>query len=89
MKSIEDLFLRDQLNQEALNKLEELVKLEQKISKEVLLHKFGDTNKVKMYDIQKLGTMWSTGVVISNGIITLDNVVDDQANLKQACNQLL
>ena len=57
MKSIEDLFLRDQLNQEALNELEELVKLEQKISKEVLLHKFCDTKKVKMYDIRKLGTM--------------------------------
>ena len=79
---IEDLFLRDQLNQEAINELEELVKLEQKISKEVLLHKFGDTKKAKMYDIRKLGTMWSTGVGISNGIITLDNVVDDQANLK-------
>ena len=35
-----------------------------------------------MYDIWKLGTMWSTGAGISNGIITLDNVVDDQANLK-------
>ena len=40
-----------------------------------------------IYDFQKFKTMESLGVGILNGIITLDDAVNNQVNLKHAINK--
>ena len=49
-----------------------------------MLCKTGDTKKDRVYDFQKYKTMWSLGLVISNGATTLENATNDQVYLKGA-----
>ena len=78
IKLIEDLLPRDQLNQEAINELQKLIKIEQKISREDLVYKTVDSKKEMIYDFQIFGTIQSLGVGILNGAITLDHAVNKQ-----------
>ena len=58
--------------------------MSKKISREGMLCKTGDTKKDRVYDFQKYKTMWSLGLVISNGATTLENATNDQVYLKGA-----
>lgn len=70
--------------EKALNQFQRLVKIEPKNDIEDLLYITGDTQKDKIYHFREFKTMWSLGLVILNGSITLNNAVRDQENIKYA-----
>lgn len=53
-----------------------------KANKENLLYKAGNPKKDRVYDFWKYKTLWSFGIVISNGTTTLENAYSDQVYLK-------
>ena len=58
-----------------MNKLKMLLGNKQKINREDLLYKTGDTQNDTVYGFRKYKTMLSFGFTISNGIITLKNAI--------------
>ena len=72
-KSIEDIFPNDWLNEEGTNKLENF-KIEQKIKREDLLYKAGDTKKVGHVTFQNT-VLYDILEVILNGTITLEKQI--------------
>ena len=77
--SVEGIFPDYQLNQEAMNELKMLLKIQFK--KEYLLCKTGDT-KNRVHDFQKCKTIRSFILAISNETTTLYNAGNDGVNLK-------
>ena len=47
-----------------------------------MLYKAGNPKKDRVYDFWKYKTLWSFGIVISNGTTTLENAYSDQVYLK-------
>ena len=76
------MFPPGQLNQEAIEKRQKLVKIERKINREDLDYKSGDAIKYKLCESQKLKAMPSFGIGILNGTTILGIANNDQLNLK-------
>ena len=81
-KSIAGLLAKYFLSKEAIYELNKIEKIEQKISRNDLIYKTGNKNRDKTYDFQKLKTTRSFGKEIYRGIVTLDNALEEQVNLK-------
>ena len=68
-RSTEDIFPKDQLNQEATKRLKKILKLSKKLIRKISSIRL--VTPKKMYDFWKNKTMWSLGISISNGTTTL------------------
>lgn len=86
-RSIEDIFSKDLLNQEAINELEKLLETE-RTNAEDLPYKTDDTKTDRMYDFRKNKIMQSFEWALSNGASSLDNAVNVENFKKSTTSEI-
>ena len=75
-------FQKKNCTTEAEDELEKIKNIEQKIKWNDLIYKIGTKKKCEAYDLKKLKTIISFGREIYDGVITLNDGVEELINLK-------
>ena len=73
---------KDFLSEEAIYKEHKIQEIEEKVNKYDLLYKSGNKKKDKTFDFQKFKTRKFFGRENFSGIITPDDALEEQINLK-------